>query len=301
MNAVMMDNSLGLRLESPDGNDFTSSMKMKTLNNAQSYLAQKLNKEYLTELQVADETKTATAGVYTLSSLTYDVLGGAQGILAVKINDGKWCTRHDLSEIKDTENFYLAGSENNPLYYVYKDQIYVTNGQTNPVIDIYYLKNPTTMEGVYDISALGSPATTGFLGDDSQYLSAIDDTYNGALVHSINQDSYHVVTDYTGATRTFVISPAADANFGDDEIEFITHDFDTLSIGPSATDADAYVETCVLNKSLHELVVTLAEAECWAMDAQLDRKDAAVTQAELIIKTLNDRVEKRKGMGTKGN
>ncbi len=297
--AIIMDNSLGVRLESPDGIDFTSSMKMGALNNAQVYVAQKLNKEYLTELQKIDESKTATAGTYALSSLTYGVLGGAQGILAVKINGGRWCTRYDLKNIKGTENFFHEGSPHNPLFLVFQGDILVSNSFANPVIDIYYLKNPPTMEGVYNISALGSPADTGFVGDASQNLSVIDDTYNGVLVRSVNQDSYHVVTDYVGASRTFTVSPAADANFGDDEIEFHSFDFDTLSIEPTATDPDMFVETCVLNKSFHELVITLAEAECWAMDAQLDRKDAANAQAEVIIETINGRVQKRTGTGIK--
>ena len=260
----------------------------------------RLRDEYLTELQVIETGLTAAGGELSLGSLTYDVLRGAQGIKGVKLNGGDWCIKIDYMDVKKTENTFLAGSVENPLYYIFEDKIHVMSGQENPVIDVYYLKIPTDIFYKIDISADTTPSDTTFAGDPGQGLSSDDDAYNGAPIYSVNQDSYHVVTDYAGATRTFTVEPAASSNFGDDEIYFVTNDYDPLDIGPSATSTSEKVETCELNESLHELVITLAEAECWAMDAQLDRKDAAMQNAELIIKTLNDRYREAEGIGTKG-
>lgn len=300
MNSTEMVNIEGLRLEDEKGSNFTDDTKLSALNNAQTNLAHKLKKPYLTELQEVEDSLTATSGEYALSSLNFDVLGGGQGILRVKINGGKYCTEIDRKDLKAMENFYTAGSINNPMYYVFENKIHISNGQTNPTIDVYYYKVPTDMIYVADISALGAPADTGFIGDDSQGLSAVDDTYNGIVVYSVNQESYHVVTDYVGETRTFTVSPAADANFGDDEITFIANEFDNLSIKPSSTDASLKVVTCDLNPSLHSLVIDIAEAECWAMDAEIDRKNAATQMADLVVTTLNDQYVEAEGIGTDG-
>lgn len=296
-----MMHTLGLRVEDAANVDFTDAMKLGALNNARIYAAQKMKKPYLTELQVVQETLTATNGQYALSSLTFDVLGGAQGIVAVKVNGGKWFTEIDRKDIKIKENIFLDGSINNPVFYIFGNTLYVDNGQTSPTIDVYYYKVPTEMMYKANISALAVPGTGGFLGDASQGLSAVDDTYNGIVVYSINQDSYHVVTDYVGTTRTFTVLPAAAANFGDDEIMFISNDFDTLDIEPSATDTDLKVVKCDLNVALHGIVVDLAEAECYAMDRDIQRKDAASDMANLLINTLNDRYVEAEGIGTQGD
>lgn len=296
-----MMNMLGLRVEDAANVNFTDPVKLGALNNARIYTAQKMRKPYLTELQIVQETLTATSGQYALSSLTFDVLGGGQGIVDVKINGGKWCTEIDRKDIKIKENIFYDGTINNPVYYIFGNTIYVDNGQTNPVIDVYYYKVPTEMMYMATIGALAVPGKGGFIGDDDQGLSAVDGTYKGIGVYSVAQDSYHVVTDYVGATRTFTVEPDAPANFGSDEIMFITNDFDTLDIKPSATDTELKVVKCDLNVALHGIVVDLAEAECHAMDADIQRKDAADGMASLLITTLNDRYVEAEGIGTQGD
>lgn len=300
MNVAEMVNELSLRLVDASSVNFTDTLKVRALNNAQNEVARRVRKQYLTELQVLETGKTATSGEYALSSLSYDVFGGAQGIIAVKINDGDWCTDITQKDLKKVENIFLTGSINNPLYYVYQNKIYVSNGQTSPSIDIYYLKSPADMGYKYDASALASPAATGFLGDANQNLSTADDTYNGALIYSVNQDSYHVVTDYVGTTRTFTVSPAADSNFGDDEIYFVTMPWDDLDIAPATSDADMHIETCELNEALHNPIVDIAEAECWSVDANRAQYEAAMARAKVYIDTLNARYQEAAGIGTKG-
>ena len=77
-------------------------------------------------------------------------------------------------------------------------------------------------------AALGSPAATGFIGDDGQGLSLVDNAYKGAVIYSVGYGSYHVVTAYVGASRTFTVSPAATGNFGASETKefyFVTPDY----------------------------------------------------------------------------
>jgi len=294
MNISEMSNLLALRLEDAAGVTFTQSKRLKLLNNAQLTLAQLIHSSYLTELEVLEEGLTATAGVYALSSLQNDVLRGGEGIIKVKINGtgGKYCTEIDMKSIKRTENTFLAGGINNPLYYIFQNNIYVSNGETNPVIDILYLKIPSVLLHAFTVDSvdIGSPTTmfTILAGDNP---SAVNDYYNNAVIYALGTDklSYHVITDYIGATKTITVSPAAAEIFTTGEtFYFLTHDFDL-------TELDQV--TCNLNESLHELTVTLAEAEGWGMDMQFARKQAALNSALDEVKTLNERYEKAEGIG----
>jgi len=69
MNATDMINILSLRLEDAANITFTDAAKIKALNNAQVYAAQRLRDEYLTELQVIETGLTAAGGELSLGSL----------------------------------------------------------------------------------------------------------------------------------------------------------------------------------------------------------------------------------------
>jgi len=85
-----------------------------------------------------------------------------------------------------------------------------------------------SMQVALTYAALGAPAATGFVGDDGQGLSLVNDAYKGAVIYSVGYGSYHVVTAYVGASRTFTVSPAASGNFGASETKefyFVTPDY----------------------------------------------------------------------------
>jgi hypothetical protein len=300
MNTAYMTQFLSLRLEDAKTTKFSPATLIKALNNGQDYLCQQIRKEYLSALQVIDAQKTATNGEYALSSLTYDVLHGSQGIRKVKIYGGQYCTRIDITERKKEENSYLSGSSNNPLYYVKDNKIYVSNGTTSPVIDIYYYKNPNPLMYYFTTTATSPAAKDTFIGDDNQGLSAIDDKYNGIPVYSVTQGSHHIVTDYVGTSRTFTVSPDATANFGTEIMYFIRRpELDGYSVKPAATDADLYLETSELNFALQEVIMSLAEAQLWSMDSKIDRRTNAKAMAELVIETLNQSYIPPAGIGTR--
>jgi len=56
----------------------------------------------------------------------------------------------------------------------------------------------------------------------------------------------------------------------------------------------------IVNKALHPLIVTLAEALCWAIDGKLDRKQAALDIAFAEIEILNARYTAAENIGTSG-
>jgi len=296
MDVQTMINQLGLRLEDASKGTFTDDIKLDILDNSQIKVANLLRNEYLTELQVIKDNVTATAGKaeMTVANLGYKVLRGAQGVLAIKIKDSLYCNLIDIADLKSTENTYLTGTARNPLAYVFQNYIYVSNGETNPTIDVYFLKVPTTLRFKFTSDEADSGASdVKFDGAADEGLSAVNDTYNGAVIYNVDKASYHVVTGYVGADLEFTVSPAADSNFTDgQEMYFITHSFDEINLSGV---------TCDLNDALHSLVLDVAESDCWLMDEKQQRSSEAYKKAIDEIAVLNERYAPRSGIGTRGN
>lgn len=300
MTAADMIDLLALRLEDAGKGKFPDGFKLTALNNGQIRVAQMLDNHYLTELQLLETNIAVTSGVAALSLLDKDVLRGGEGIQMIKKYDtgGLYMNMIDIKNIKSTENSFLAGSSTNPLAYVFANNIYILPTSIT-AIDVWYLKMPTPLLNKFQSSAHGTAQVGKFLGDVDQGLSAVDDAYGGgttektnSVIYDITKDAYFVVTDYVATNREFTVSPDATDNFGDGEFYFLTHDFDQLTLSAITSD---------LNPSLHDLVVTFAEAECWTMSANLTRRQAALDNAFNEIKILNDRYTPAEGIGTDGN
>ncbi len=331
MNVKQMIDTLTVRLEDAEKVNFSDALKLKALNNAQISLCHKIHYNYLTELQVIETAKatatkvgtslaniTQVGGVVSLTpatpytnTLTFTPLRGAHGILKVyDATNSLFCNRWDVAQLKRVETLFTDASTYNPLYFVYDGYIAIMDNTTTPSINIYYLRVPNDMIYKPTIAKLVAAADTGFIGDDAQGFSAVDSTYVGAVIYSINKASYHIVSVYTGSTRTFTVTPAATTKFGRnsadsadeaDSIYFVSNWWDGLTaIRPDTADPLMWVETCELNTTLHGIVVDLAEAECWAMDNKPDRKQVALDIADLNISTLNSIYQEPEGIGTSG-
>lgn len=301
MNVSQMMNLLALRLEDAGKVDFPDNFKLLALNNSQTSLANKLHNNYLTELQVVDTNKTVTTGACAISTLSYDVLRGGQGIRKLKVNgtSGLYITMIELDDVKKMENTLIGGNTSNPIGYIFQNTIYVIPTSITS-IDVYYLRVPAPLYYPFNMIAATTPSKSAFLGDSSS--DAVDDYWKYAVIYCVGQKSYHVVYatsptlayDLTGnadGEKHFTVVPDAAANFGTDTFYFVTHGFDTLNLTGV---------TCQLNETLHELAVTLAEAECWAMSHKLDRRAAALETAYAEIAMLNSRyeTERAEGIGT---
>lgn len=303
MNVAEQVDILGLRLEDAEKVLFTDSLKLTALGNAQVRLASMLHNNYLTELQFVKTSVTASGGVTaTLNTALLDneVLRGAEGIISVKdASSGLYCIKSTLEDAKRLENQFLEGTTHNPIYWIYQNKIYV-RPTTVTSLDVSYLKVPTTLRYKFTSNAMASPNSGGFVGASGEGLSVTTDYYGGqasqtldSIIYNVNKASYHVVTDYGGADLTFTVLPAATGSFIDGQtFYFVTNGFDLINLSGITTD---------LNESLHELMITLSEAECWAMDEQLNRRTSALNAAMDEIKTLNTRYTEAVGVGTKGD
>jgi len=311
MNAYEMMNLLALRLEDADKGKFPDAFKLKALNNAQIAVANKLDNDYLTELEVVGDNSgagiTITAGKVALNSSTlvdangkgYGLLRGAKGIQKIKVHgtNGLYMHMIEMKDVKKTENQFLGGSASNPLCYVFANNLYVLPTSVS-LVDIFFLKVPAPLYAQY--TATGGTQTTILttdtqLGTDGQELSQTADAYNGAIIYNVTDDTYFKIKDYaySDPTYTFTVDDPGAGTAGENGEKFLilTHDFDTLNLESVA---------CQLNEALHELVVTFAEAECWAMARELDRRNAALENGYNEIKVLNERaiVERAEGIGT---
>ena len=296
----MMDN-LGLRVEDATGSTFTDAMKLKALTNGQNKAAAFLHNNYLDELRVKESNKSLASNILAFSGLKYRVLRGEQGILKVKVRNGKYATRLDLVDLKKTENSLLASSDQNPLYYVFQQKIEMLHSVS--AIDVWYMRLPNPLLYMFTMTATGTPSATKFIGDDDQGLSASDNAYGGSastdtdrsVIYCIETNTYHVVTNYVGVSRTFTVSPGlvyGSAKFVTGySFMFLTHDFDKLNLDGVYPD---------LNPSLHELMLTFAEGELWRMDKQPERATAAQKDALAQVEVLNAKYVQAEGIGTKG-
>jgi hypothetical protein len=169
MTGTEMIDMLGLRLEDPSESNFTSATKIKALNIAQRTVVNLIDNAYLTELQIIDEHPAlhATNGytennlvgskvVFTGSGsgkLNIDPIRG--GVIAVKVfkrtgsagsfteSSLGFANMIEPQDAKRLENSYLAGSDSNPVAYVFQDAVYIEPTGIEGAIDVWYIKNPT--------------------------------------------------------------------------------------------------------------------------------------------------------------
>lgn len=210
-----MLSELGLRLEDAEQQRFTKEFKLTALNRAQVQLANMLHNGYLTELETNEDIPDISTpeGEIALTALNEGdgVLRGGEGILKLSVNAGGngggiWAHELGLQYVKRAENTFLAGSDSNPLYYVYGSKIVVLmTTYEATTAQVYFLKMPATM---------------------------------------------------------------------------------SESVDPE------------LNEALYGLILSLAEAICWAMDAKFDRRTSAINGAYEEIKILNERYTAPEGIGT---
>tara|TARA_R100000742_G_C4278674_1_gene101813 strand:- start:1424 stop:2152 length:729 start_codon:yes stop_codon:yes gene_type:complete len=166
---------LGLRLEDPSESNFTSATKIKAINIAQRTVVNLIDNAYLTELQVIDaHTALHATNGYTDNNLIngkvlfvgtgsgkadIDPIRG--GVIAIEVfkRSGSagsftesslgFANMIEPQDAKRLENSYLAGSDSNPIAYVFQEALYVEpfkgDSSIDGAVDVWYIKNPTAI------------------------------------------------------------------------------------------------------------------------------------------------------------
>lgn len=150
---------LGYRLEDTNSSNFTSAMRYSALNVAQRTVANFLNEAYLTELEHKDIVSISGNG--GIVSLTGDgtfgstqnksthlvIRNSVRNVQTVIGSKYRYAVQIPFSDVKKLENDYLSADENNPIYWVFGNNVTFrpTDGVTSVVL--YYLKEPPDIDG----------------------------------------------------------------------------------------------------------------------------------------------------------
>lgn len=154
MTTATMLTVLGDRLEDTAGDLYSNTVKLRYLNIAQDKLIQLLNPHLLTELQViktnisllTDNDVDSHFKSYfvpnndTLESVPF---GGALGVIGIRVSNDMFIRKISFDMAKDFSTGYVGFSATEPVYFVFKNRIYIYNTTAN--VDCYFMKEPTAL------------------------------------------------------------------------------------------------------------------------------------------------------------
>lgn len=142
MTGTQLSSILGLRLEDSAESVFTEAMKVDAINVAQRTVVSMVNNAYLSELEEILEGQAIASTGVTFATAGIDPIRG--GLIAVyDSTHSKFCTKLEGGHLFAlNNNTYLNGTENNPIYWVFNENIWVRPSSCT-LINIWYLKAPT--------------------------------------------------------------------------------------------------------------------------------------------------------------
>ena len=155
MTTAEMNTILGDRMEDTAGDLFSDTIKERYLNRAQDKVIQALNPHLLTDLQILKTgiTMSTDSSVDThfksyfiptqAGALDSEPFGGPLGILGIRITNSSFIRKISFDMAKDFTTGYISFSGTEPVYFVFKNRIYIYNNTAN--VDCYYIKAPAVM------------------------------------------------------------------------------------------------------------------------------------------------------------
>lgn len=184
---------LGDRMEDSAGDLFSDTVKLRYLNRAQDRLIQSLNRHLLTDLHVlvtgismrTDNDVDTFFKSYFIPTqaqdLASDPFGGPLGILGVRIANSEFIRKVSFEIVKDFSTGYISFSSTEPVYFIFKNRIYIYNNSAN--VDCYYIKTPTALavDNTSDLNALFHDAILEFAEAELWRLSDKPDRMNTAM------------------------------------------------------------------------------------------------------------------------
>lgn len=294
-----MVDMLGLRLEDANADKFSDSLKLDGLNWAQLQLTNLIHPAYLTELQIKEfALSCALASGDDEGSLAYSGLANqplTNGIQQVRINGGgAFVHMVTPEEIRKTRNSLHPTTDKHPVGYVYNERIYIAADTDTTSIDVWYLREPVSMQTQFTIASLDTAVADIATPDlDARHCVADFGTPSPAWTSAefVGQTGYNITQ-----TSNFIVY-ANDA----DSLSMIWFDATTpvtYAIGDVIyfTSASANVTnlasaSCELNPSLHTFVVDLAENHLWRHDGQSARAKEVYDQVLSEINVRNQRYQ----------
>lgn len=213
MTTATMLTVLGDRLEDTAGDLYNDTVKLRYLNIAQDKLIQLLNPHLLTELQVIktnislltdNEVDSHFKSYFVPNSSTLDSspFGGALGVIGIRVSNDMFIRKISFDMAKDFSTGYVGFSATEPVYFVFKNRIYIYNTTAN--VDCYFMKEPTALTGdtdnISDLNAIFHDALVELAEAELWRLSN-----NQARKQDAEQRAYGIIGKYNQNPATQVV------------------------------------------------------------------------------------------------
>jgi len=213
MTTATMLTVLGDRLEDTAGDLYSDTVKLRYLNIAQDKLIQLLNPHLLTELQViktnisllTDNDVDSHFKSYFIpnsSTLNSSPFGGALGVIGIRVSNDMFIRKISFDMAKDFSTGYVGFSATEPVYFVFKNRIYIYNTTAN--VDCYFIKEPTALssatDNISDLNAIFHDALVELAEAELWRLSN-----NQARKQDAEQRAYGIIGKYNQNPATQVV------------------------------------------------------------------------------------------------
>lgn len=155
---------LGIRLEDPSGDLFTSATKLLLLNVAQDKVIQLLNHNALMDLHhVESNVSNALDSILNERYIdisaspftsTDTIFGGIHGVQAIKrTNSSVFYNKISFEQYTDWSNGSVSISFQSPVYWYRGNRVYISD---NDALDVFYIKKPTAIAANDNASSLNA-------------------------------------------------------------------------------------------------------------------------------------------------
>jgi len=211
MTTATMLTVLGDRLEDTSGDLFSDTLKLRYLNIAQDKLIQLLNPHLLSDLQTLKvnislstdtqvDTHFKSYFVPNNSTLDSTPFGGALGVIGIRVVNNQFIRKISFDMAKDFTTGYVGFSSTEPVYFVFKNRIYIYNTTAN--VDCYFIKEPTTLasDANSDLNAIFHDALVELAEAELWRLSN-----NQARKQDAEQRAYGIIGKYNQNPATQVV------------------------------------------------------------------------------------------------
>lgn len=204
---------LGDRLEDTSGDLYNDTLKLRYLNIAQDKLIQLLNPHLLSDLQtlqvnisLSTDTEVDTHFkryfVPDNSTLGAVAFGGALGVIGIRVVNNQFVRKISFDMAKDFTTGYVGFSSTEPVYFVFKNRIYIYNTTAN--VDCYFIKEPTALsdatDNISDLNAIFHDALVELAEAELWRLSN-----NQARKQDAEQRAYGIIGKYNQNPATQVV------------------------------------------------------------------------------------------------
>ena len=211
MTTATMLTVLGDRLEDTAGDLYSDTVKLRYLNIAQDKLIQLLNPHLLTELQVIKTNISLSTDndvdshfksyfIPNSSTLDSSPFGGALGVIGIRVSNDMFIRKISFDMAKDFSTGYVGFSATEPVYFVFKNRIYIYNTTAN--VDCYFMKEPNTLasDANSDLNAIFHDALVELAEAELWRLSN-----NQARKQDAEQRAYGIIGKYNQNPATQVV------------------------------------------------------------------------------------------------